>query len=352
MELSQHLFDLQMARYMRCAGESPPSGVPQTMARPESSVRTVDQPVITSNEAIITTNNAGTGENAHTTQAPQSASGIDVREVMERSNQLAERLAALLERSNELAGQSTQSTEQSGPMAERFNQVLERLTQLVEKVHQPADIPGPLAERFTHFMENFDRMVEQSDRSPMPQSNRLELRLTQLLEGFNQHLKQSNELSKEANVSAKQLNELTERSNQLTEQISEPVEKLEGVMKNINKVLVGIQHAIIRSYKGNTTYALNCLVNEKGETPGSSLGTRAAPFQWKSNSVPGKFEHGVVIGGVPQSLPVPDHWLPEFLCFHGIWEGLCETDTSHGLKENKIIEARKRLSRYMSSCLG
>ncbi|KDN36156.1 hypothetical protein RSAG8_11037, partial [Rhizoctonia solani AG-8 WAC10335] len=43
MELSQYLFDIQMARYMRLAGEIQSSPVPQTTARPEAPARVVNQ---------------------------------------------------------------------------------------------------------------------------------------------------------------------------------------------------------------------------------------------------------------------------------------------------------------------
>ncbi|CAE6458200.1 unnamed protein product [Rhizoctonia solani] len=286
MEISQHLFDLQMARYMRVAGESRPS-----------------------EENIVATNNAGIGANAAVHHMHHSASVNNAGELMERSNQLAERFNALLERSNELVENFTHPTDQSNRLSDQLSQVLERLTQLVERVHQPTEQSGQLAERFNQLFEQFNQVVEQSNRpseqfnqlveqlsQPLQQSNHLAERsnqhfersnqllsqlgqptqrsdplaerLDQLLEGFNRHLQRSNELSETANQLAEQTNRSTESSNRLTEQVGRPIERLESVMKNINRVLVGIQHAIIRSHRGNTLDALDCLVNQSGETPG------------------------------------------------------------------------------------
>ncbi|CAE6439357.1 unnamed protein product [Rhizoctonia solani] len=397
MELSQHLFDLQMGKYMRRAGESPPSSRSPVIARPENPAATAEQRCQTTEEMAAATNNMGSGANAPRTLVPQIASDI-VHEVMERSNQISERLAALLERSNELAEKSTLSTEQAGPITDRFNQVLERLTRLEESTRPATSTPDPHVERFTQLLERIDRMVELCERSaqqtnqhaerlnqlvgqlglPLEQSGQLTGRLNQLFErsnqplpGFNQssslqqssrlnqlmedqnqHLQRSNELSEQANESAEEFNCLTRRSNLLAEQVGKPIERLEGVMKNINKVLVGIQHAIIRSSKGNTKHAVDCLVNDKGETFASSETTYRKTFELISGNRTQRYEHHVMIGGTVQNLPFPDDWLPEFLRFHGIWQGVCETDKSRDLIYGKQEEARERLSRYLSSCLG
>ncbi|CAE6527597.1 unnamed protein product [Rhizoctonia solani] len=115
MELSHHLFNLQMARYIRCAGERRPSPVPapQEIPRQSSPVQSVEQILDNTEELTITTNNAGTGANA---VAPPLAPS-DMRE----------------------SERPTQPTGQLHPLTECFNQVLERLTQLLEKVHQPVD---------------------------------------------------------------------------------------------------------------------------------------------------------------------------------------------------------------------
>ncbi|KAL5632032.1 hypothetical protein ACGC1H_000154 [Rhizoctonia solani] len=113
MELSQHLFDLQMARHMQIAGESQLRPVLQEEAELANPVHSAES-AQTSTESINNTNNAGTGaNNVHTHHTPQPAPGIDVLELMERSNQLAERFNQLLERSNELVERCTQPIDQS-----------------------------------------------------------------------------------------------------------------------------------------------------------------------------------------------------------------------------------------------
>ncbi|CAE6514084.1 unnamed protein product [Rhizoctonia solani] len=240
MELSQHLFDPQMARYMRCAGENRTQPEAQASARPESPVQAANTNLNVSKEIISATNNAGTGSNAGGThQPPHLTPGIDVRELMERSNQLAERFNTLLEQFNRLTEQHTQPPDQSNSrsFAEHFDRVFERLTQLFESAHRPTE-SDQLAERFN-----------------------------QLLDRFNQLMEQSNQPAQRANELAEKLNRIAERANELAEQAQKPLERLGDTMKNANKVLVRIQHAIIRNHKGNTASAVDCLVNEQGKTP-------------------------------------------------------------------------------------
>ncbi|KAH7335737.1 hypothetical protein B0J17DRAFT_667582 [Rhizoctonia solani] len=197
--------------------------------------------------------------------------------------------------------------EQSNQLNERFNQVLERLTQILER-----------------------------------QTN------IQVI----QPLKRSNELAERANAFAEQLNWLTDRSNELSEETKKPVERFEGLMKNINRVLVGIQHAIVRNRRDNKPSALDCLVNEKGETLSSSKTTHRKGYDWLSKYESSRPNLSVMIGSVSQDIYVPEGWLAEFVCFYGIWQGVCESETSTELMEGKGKEARERLSRYLSSCLG
>ncbi|KAG8684876.1 hypothetical protein FRC11_011479, partial [Ceratobasidium sp. 423] len=82
------------------------------------------------------------------------------------------------------------------------------------------------------LFERFNQLVEQS---------------TQPANRANELAERSNELADRANQLAEQLNRSSERSNELAEQASKGVEKLGDLMKNINRVLMGIQHAIVRS---------------------------------------------------------------------------------------------------------
>lgn len=128
------------------------------------------------------------------------------------------------------------------------------------------------------------------------------------------------------------------------------MEKLGDVLGNINRVLVRIQHAIIRNHKGNTISALDCLVNEKGETPSTSCTTQNLAFADFSKRSDNGFP--IVIGGVSQTAYINTAWLSEFVCFYGIGDGLCKDGLSNQLIEGKVDDARKRLSRYLASCLG
>ncbi|KAG8730272.1 hypothetical protein FRC11_007121 [Ceratobasidium sp. 423] len=211
MELSQHLFNIQMARYMRLAGESQSTAVSPAIARSEElPTRITEQTPNAANDSTTATNNAGTGSNPVIGDQTPLAPGTGMQEFMERSNQLSE----------------------------HFNLVLERLTQLVELSHRPADQSHQLAERFNQLLDRFNQLVEQSNPSA----------------------RRTNEL-------AERSNQIAERANQLAEQAQKPLERLGDMLRNINNVLVGVQHAIVRNHKGNTVGAVDCLVNEKGETP-------------------------------------------------------------------------------------
>ncbi|KEP50546.1 putative PSDC domain protein [Rhizoctonia solani 123E] len=243
MELSQHLFDLQMARYMRLAGESQPSHKsPAGIAKQTSN---------TTEDASIGTNNAGTGSSA---VEAHPTPGTDIRELLERSNQLAERFNMLLERSNDFVERSSQPKDLPNPLAERVDQMLGRLTQLEAHAHRHAEPNQPI-EHFRQLFERFNQLVEQSARSA-----------NQLAE----HLTRSSDHS---NYLTEQLNQSIAHSNLLANQTHESKERFGGTLRNINNVLVGIQHAIVRGFGGNTISALDCLVNNRGETPGTSKTT-------------------------------------------------------------------------------
>ncbi|CAE6403447.1 unnamed protein product [Rhizoctonia solani] len=327
MELSQHLFDIQMARYMRVAGESPPNPVPQEIARPEHPAQTPEAYALTE-EAIGITNNIGTGANATTVcQGPQSTRGIDVHELMERSNQLAERFNQLLERSNDIAEQRNQTTDQSGShtFTEQLGHVLERLTQLLEQSHQPVVQSDQLGERFNQLFERFNHLAEQSQQ-PAQRANEL----------------------------AVQSNELAARANQLSEQANKCGERAGDVLHNINRVLVGIQHATVRNHQGNTFKAADCLVNEKGNTLGQSRATQYATFESFLDELAEQpnCQLPITIEGLSHILRIEDKWLGRFLRFFDIGDQFIESRNSAKLKDGDAASARIVLSRYLSSCLG
>ncbi|KAG8728844.1 hypothetical protein FRC11_010086 [Ceratobasidium sp. 423] len=268
MELSQHLFDLQMVY------------------------------VTVADEERMATNNPGKGADVVSlNQSEEPTLEGRIHNAIERSNRLAEQANQLIERSNQLA--------------ERSNQIAERANQLVERSNQPVGQSNALAERFS-----------------------------ELFERLNQHLEESNKHH--------------ERSNSLSEELIKPVEKLEDILRNINRVLVKIQHAIVRNHKGNGLSALDCLTNEKGETPGMSATTRQMNFNWISQFYSESPENRLpfMISGVTQDAYITDQHLGLFLSFYGIGGGLCENATSAKLIDGMKAEARERLSDYLSSCLG
>ncbi|EUC58606.1 laminin domain protein, putative [Rhizoctonia solani AG-3 Rhs1AP] len=336
MELSQHLFDLQMARHMRVAGESEPRPVLQAT----EPVHSAENEPASSAEAINTTNNAGTGANTiDTHHIPQPVPGIDVRELMERSNQLAERFNQLLERSNELVERCAQPIDRSHSptLSEQFNQVLERLTALVEQPRPPTEHSDPLAERFNQLFERFNQLVEQSSE-PAHKANKLTER--------------SHELAEKANQLMQQLGKSSQRSNELAKQTKSSWDGIGDVLGNINRVLVGVQHAIVRNHKGNTTNAIDCLVNEQGRIPMEINMYNPTTVRSLLDPFPEESEFSaVVIDGARQDYYIPNGWLGHLLRFYGFHEGFSNS-TDGSVLDSTAEYARYTLNDYFSSCLG
>ncbi|KDN33797.1 hypothetical protein RSAG8_13126, partial [Rhizoctonia solani AG-8 WAC10335] len=147
-------------------------------------------------------------------------------------------------------------------------------------------------------------------------------------------------------------NHISERANELIEQLGPssaadyqdavkndlPTERLGDILRNINRVLVGIQHAIIRSQnnKDNTIRALDCLINDRGDTVKTGFHLLTKRYVDPTHHLP------VVINGVSQLLSVPDLALGNFLCFFGIDGDRCEDPRSYPykLKAGREREAR------------
>ncbi|CUA67632.1 hypothetical protein RSOLAG22IIIB_07490 [Rhizoctonia solani] len=323
MELSQHLFDIQMARHMRTAGDTQPRPVIQETSRPAKLAQAAESPQ-SSFERSTATNNAGTGAN---TVDVQPASGIDVRELIGRSNQLAERFNQLLERLNELSEHNRQPPQ---ALDERLNEVIDRLTSLVEQSRQPTKHSDPLSERF-------NQLVEQS---------------TQPAYRANEPAERSNELADRANQLMERLGRSSERSNQLSEQTKLSWDRIGDVLGNINRVLVGVQHAIVRNHRGNTISAIDSLVNEKGqtlvETPNAYRSTFKYASEYSSNEP--NYRVHITIDDTPRICYIPDSCLGFFLHFYNIADGLCKPG-SNVLIDGKETKARTKLIDYFSSHL-
>ncbi|EUC58360.1 laminin domain protein, putative [Rhizoctonia solani AG-3 Rhs1AP] len=291
MELSQHLFDIQMARYTQRARQSHTSSSMSYELPTSNPARKVQRSADVAEELHAATNNAGSGS------------------IVVDSNQLVHVLqdagiCNAIEQSNRLAEQANQLAKRSNQLIERSNQIAERSNQLVEQSGQPGG-----------------------------QSNKLFKKFNELFERFNEHLEESNNLAEES---------------------TKPTERLGDALENINRVLVKIQHAIIRNHRGNTKNALDCLVNERGEVPCIS----DAVGGWDLKSLSEERDNGttkripILINDEEHNLRFPDHMLGDFLCFYGIGEELCKRGTDNQLKTGMAGAARERLRTYWASCLG
>ncbi|CEL58676.1 hypothetical protein RSOLAG1IB_08740 [Rhizoctonia solani AG-1 IB] len=275
MDLSQHLFDIQMARYTQRARQNyVGSKSDETLIT--NSVTILQQTIDEQQGASI--NNAGTGANVGSHELVQPIFGSGIQDKIEQSNRLAEQANQLIERSNQIT--------------ERTNQLIEESTRLVDQSVKPVE------------------------------------RFNQLFERLNEHLEQSNLLAKES---------------------MRPVDRLGDTLKNINRVLMRIQHAIVRNHRGNTISAFDCLVNEKGETPATSITTEYRRFE---DVASGK-DFIVTIDGIPKHHCFDDAWLGRFIRFYGIgddmFDGASAVELKAGVHER---HARVRLRKFLGSCLG
>ncbi|CAE6435811.1 unnamed protein product [Rhizoctonia solani] len=160
MELSQHLFDLHMARHMRHAGESSSSHVPPTTSAPENYARVEERTLPPVEETIGATNNAGTGSDTiGTLQTSAPTLNVDIREGMERSNQLFERFNQLLEQSTQPAQKANELAERSNEFANRANQLAERLNQSHERSNQLLEQTIKTWEQLGGTLGNINRML-------------------------------------------------------------------------------------------------------------------------------------------------------------------------------------------------
>ncbi|CUA67638.1 hypothetical protein RSOLAG22IIIB_07496 [Rhizoctonia solani] len=134
-----------------------------------------------------------------------------------------------------------------------------------------------------------------------------------------------------------------QRSNQLVGQLAE-------ILGNINGVLVGIQHTMIRGqFRDDAEYnvrEMGRMVNHRGDTiEKMDFLTRAHRDDPSSINI-----H---IRGQRHSIYVPDTRLAAYLKFYGLEEGLCYEDHSIlRVKGGSERLARERLGCYLSGCVG
>ncbi|KAF8712217.1 hypothetical protein RHS03_01226, partial [Rhizoctonia solani] len=278
VDLSQHLFDIQMARYTQHARE-------KNIMQCETPSSNTVKPATNSDEvSSLTTNNAGSGaDSTQSLESVQTIQGSIIRDAVEKSNQLSEEANKLMERANILI--------------ERSNELMER-----------------------------------SSSRPTEQASQDSAKFSEIFERMNGHL---------------------EHSNNLAGRLAKPIETMGNTLQTINRVLVRIQHAIVRSHKGNTTSAFDCLINERGEVPALSLITDRSSIADASKGLPISVRSiDPVISGVNQEFRIGNAWLGKYLRFYGIAGDLFEDDIGVRLKEGQEDVARLRLRQFLSSCLG
>ncbi|ELU37120.1 hypothetical protein AG1IA_08848 [Rhizoctonia solani AG-1 IA] len=208
--------------------------------------------------------------------------------------------------------------ERSNAIAERANELSERSNQLIERSNQLA--------------EQSNRPVEKPDESKDVVALRFNELLTKLVRFFDQ-------------------------SNQLAKEAKKPMEELGDIFKTINKVLVRIQHSIIRNNEGNTKDATRCLINEKGDMPVGLLwdvsvrqnnsGLMRSQYYDTGNGM-----YRFSVNGQNLSATVPDSRLSGLLRFYGIEGDLLANNNQTNLKGHEREEARKKMNEYWSSALG
>ncbi|CAE6443051.1 unnamed protein product [Rhizoctonia solani] len=280
-DLSQHLFDIQMARYMLQESQRKPNTT--QIPGPTRLERTAD--TTEESTAQNASNNAGTGA-----ELPQ-LSTVAIRDILERSNEIADR-------ANELS--------------ERSNRLIERSNQLAEQSNRPANQPK------------------------QPNNDVVSLRFNELLA---------------------RLAEYFERSNQLAEEAKKPVEELGDIFRTINKVLVRIQHAVVRNNNGNTAGATWCLINEKGEVPSEllreiSMSQNGPMLELQPYFRAPQNTARLNINGQNIPATISDSHLGALLRFYGI-EGDPPKDSKQTNRRPwERDEARKRLNEYWTSALG
>ncbi|CAE7108028.1 unnamed protein product [Rhizoctonia solani] len=265
MELSQYLFDIQMARYQQRAKQSRLVSV-----LPDGSIAIPAKIAQQTDDSIEQDREVQTEDGVGFSQSIQMVPNPEIRDAIERSNQLADRANQLVEQTNLLI--------------ERSNQIAERANQLSERSSQPVEQSSSLLERFT---ELFGRL--------------------------NGHF---------------------EHSNRLAEISTKPVEKLEEALRDISRVLARIQHAIVRNHTGNTVKAADCLTNEKGYTPGGvEAGYGYFDYTSKKFTGQAGCQLPVMVNGTCHDLPLNDVWLGIFLRFYGVGENYFESKTSNKLRD-------------------
>ncbi|CAE6439904.1 unnamed protein product [Rhizoctonia solani] len=155
--ISEHLFDVQMAKYIqRCA---------QTGPSPHESVAVSRSTERTNEVTDAQINNLGTGSNhAESYGSVQTTSDITIHDAIARSIQLAERSNQLIERSNQIVDRLTEVVERCSQPAERSNDPAEKFSELVGRLNEHLERSNHIAEASTKLVENLGGVLRNINR--------------------------------------------------------------------------------------------------------------------------------------------------------------------------------------------
>ncbi|EUC58350.1 hypothetical protein RSOL_248940, partial [Rhizoctonia solani AG-3 Rhs1AP] len=154
-ELSQHLFDVQMARYMERCSHTGPVSHSNAPAEPANS-----HPVEPANEETNTaTNNAGRATDVADTH--QTAQPIDptIRDAIERSNRLIERSNEIAEQLTRAVEQSSQPTNQPSYLVEKVTEIFGRMNEHFEQSNRLAEASMKPVEKLGEILKNINKVL-------------------------------------------------------------------------------------------------------------------------------------------------------------------------------------------------
>ncbi|CAE6356540.1 unnamed protein product [Rhizoctonia solani] len=159
MELSQHLFDIQMARYTHRARHSHSASVPHDITS-STSVSTIQQTDDVTEQHRV---EPSVGLDQPITGVPK----MDIQAAnlfVEQTNQLTERTNLLIERSNQIAERANQLTERLNQPVEQSNNLVERFVELFGKLNGHLEQSNRLSELSTKPVEKLEEALRDISR--------------------------------------------------------------------------------------------------------------------------------------------------------------------------------------------
>ncbi|ELU36408.1 hypothetical protein AG1IA_09562 [Rhizoctonia solani AG-1 IA] len=170
----------------------------------------------------------------------------------------------------------------------------------IEKSNQLSEEANKLMERANILIERSNELMERSSSRPAEQPSQDSAKFSEIFERMNGHL---------------------EHSNNLAGRLAKPIETMGDSLQTINRVLVRIQHAIVR-------------VSQTHAPVQSS-------FAYASKDLPISVKSiDPIISGVNREFRIENQWLGKYLRFYGIAEEVFEDDIGTRLKEGQDHIAR------------